>query len=232
MNTERPRDLAARAQRHAALSEVSRLAIVDALTLSDLSPTEVGRMLDLPSNLVAHHLRVLREAGLVTQVRSQGDARRTYLQLVPDALEGLVASPAWTADRVVFVCVHNSARSQLAAALWRQSSDIPAASAGTHPATRVHPGAVAVARRHRLRMLKPRTRQLFDVLSEQDLLIALCDEAHEELAGTTTREVLHWSVPDPVRVGTDEAFESAFEQIAVRVARAVAASTPDREALS
>ena len=45
-------------------------------------PGRSGGCSDLPSNLVAHHLRTLREAGLVTQRRSQGDARRTYLQLV------------------------------------------------------------------------------------------------------------------------------------------------------
>ena len=90
MSTERSTELVTRAQRHAALSDVSRLAIVDALELSDLSPGEVGAMLGLPSNLVAHHVRVLRDAGIVTQVRSQGDARRTYLQLVPDTVDGLV----------------------------------------------------------------------------------------------------------------------------------------------
>jgi protein-tyrosine-phosphatase len=136
------------------------------------------------------------------------------------------------ADRVVFVCLHNSARSQLAAALWRQSSDTPVASAGTHPAAQVHPGAVAVARRHRLPMPRPRTQQLSDVLRDTDLLVAVCDEVHEELAGGTTRQVLHWSVPDPVRVGTEEAFESAYEQIASRVERAVAVNPPGQEAPS
>jgi len=222
MNIERSAALRRRAQQHAALSDVSRLAIVDALVLTDLSPGEVGRLLGAPSNLVAHHLRVLREAGLVTQVRSQGDARRTYLRFAPDAMDGLVISASWTADRVVFVCQHNSARSQLAEALWREVSALPVASAGTHPAARVHPGAVAVARRHHVAMPKPVTRRLADVVNQTDLLIALCDEAHEELTAGTSHQVLHWSVPDPVRVGTDAAFEAAFQQIATRVERAAA----------
>jgi ArsR family transcriptional regulator, arsenate/arsenite/antimonite-responsive transcriptional repressor / arsenate reductase (thioredoxin) len=218
-----------RADRHAALSDVSRLAIVDALALTDLSPGEVGRLLDAPSNLVAHHLRVLREAGLVTQVRSEGDARRTYIQLVPEALGGLIVCTPWTADRVVFVCRHNSARSQLAEALWRQVSDVPVASAGTHPAARVHPGAVAVARRHRLRMPKPKTQSLADVHQASDLLVALCDEAHEELAAGRGGQVLHWSVPDPARVGTDDAFDEAYEQISARVQRAATSNAPTQE---
>jgi ArsR family transcriptional regulator, arsenate/arsenite/antimonite-responsive transcriptional repressor / arsenate reductase (thioredoxin) len=229
MNLEGTSNLQQRAGRHAALSDPSRLAIVDALALTDLSPGEVARMLAAPTNLVAHHVRVLREAGLVTQVRSQGDARRAYLQLVPDALDGLLLSPTWTTDRIVFVCRHNSARSQLGEALWRQVSDVPVASAGTHPAPRVHPGAVAVARRHGLRMSRPRTHDLADVQQPTDLLVALCDEAHEELAAVGGHRVLHWSVPDPVRVGTDEAFEAAYDEIASRVERASALYHPHQE---
>ncbi|MEU0157140.1 low molecular weight phosphatase family protein [Micromonospora fulviviridis] len=52
--------------------------------------------------------------------------------------------------RVVFVCTRNSARSQLAAALWSGRTHIAAASAGTKPATRVPPYAVAVAHRRGL----------------------------------------------------------------------------------
>ena len=49
--------------------------------------------------------------------------------------------------KLLFLCSHNSARSQLAAALWTARTGQPAESAGTHPAARVHRGAVAAARR-------------------------------------------------------------------------------------
>jgi protein-tyrosine-phosphatase len=49
---------------------------------------------------------------------------------------------------VLFVCTHNAARSQLAAALWRRRTDRDALGAGTDPADRVHPYAVAVAADH------------------------------------------------------------------------------------
>jgi ArsR family transcriptional regulator, arsenate/arsenite/antimonite-responsive transcriptional repressor / arsenate reductase (thioredoxin) len=214
------RDLVDRARRHAALADVSRLAIVDALAWTDLSPGEVGRMLGLPSNLVAHHLTVLRAAGLVTQVRSEGDRRRAYLQLTHGAFDGLVTLTPRAAPRVVFVCRHNSARSQLAAALWRRASRVPAASAGTDPADRVHPATLAVARRHRLPVGEPRTRALADVVRPTDLLVSVCDEAYEEMADTGPRRVLHWSVPDPVRAESSGAFEAAYTQIAERVGRA------------
>ena len=82
----------------------------------------------MPSNLLAHHLAVLEQAGLVSRRRSEGDRRRTYLRLVPGAFDPLVRPLSRTARRVLFVCTANSARSHLAAALWRRASEIPAAS--------------------------------------------------------------------------------------------------------
>ena len=60
-------------------------------------------------------------------------------------MAALSPPPVRAVSRVVFVCTHNSARSQLATALWAQRSMVPVASAGTRPAARVHPRAVRVA---------------------------------------------------------------------------------------
>ncbi|ADD43092.1 helix-turn-helix domain-containing protein [Stackebrandtia nassauensis] len=206
-----------RARVHAALGEPVRLRIVDALTLGDVSPQELERLVGMPSNLLAHHLKTLVDAGVVTRSRSEADRRRTYLRLVPEAVAGLQVSPRVVASRVVFVCTRNTARSQLAEALWRQHSQVPAASAGTDPAARVHPKAVAVARRHGLRLPPSGTAHVSDVVVEGDLVIAVCDNAHESMAVEAAR--WHWSVPDPVPVGTDEAFESAFADIDRRIDR-------------
>ncbi|MFG2053250.1 aquaporin [Micromonospora sp. NPDC048930] len=81
-----PSSLAGRARIHAALGDPARLAIVDALTLGDASPGEIAHTLDMPTNLVAHHVKVLTDAGLVAKGRSEGDRRRTYLRLRPEAL--------------------------------------------------------------------------------------------------------------------------------------------------
>ena len=67
-----------------------------------------------------------------------------------------------------------------------------------------------------------RTAHLDVVLQPEDLVVAVCDRAHEEL-GTHAPDRLHWSVPDPVPVGTDEAFEHALELIEDRVGRLAAA---------
>ncbi|MBO0870083.1 MAG: helix-turn-helix domain-containing protein [Micromonosporaceae bacterium] len=216
-NASDPRpDVAARARIHAALGEPARLAIVETLTLGDASPGEIGKALGLPTNLVAHHVKVLTDAGLVVRTRSEGDHRRTYLRLVPETLAALTAAVLPTAPRVVFVCTRNSARSQLAAALWRRRSQVPATSAGTQPADRVHPRAQRVARRHGLNLDRARTAQVADVVGRDDLVIAVCDNAHEQLSAEPR---LHWSVPDPAPADTDAAFEAAYADIAGRIDR-------------
>lgn len=69
---------------------------------------------------------MLAEVGLITRHRSEGDRRRSYVALVRDALDTLTPTGALpAAERVVFVCTHNSARSQLAAAMWNTASPVP-----------------------------------------------------------------------------------------------------------
>jgi len=223
-----PSSLTARARVHAALGDPARLAIVDALTLGDASPGEIGHELGMPTNLVAHHLKVLQDAGLIVRTRSEGDRRRTYLRLEPGVLASLAAPSLRGTGRVVFVCTHNSARSQLAAALWRDRVGGPVASAGTEPAARVHPRAVRVAHRHGLTLDPNGTARVADVVHDDDLVIAVCDNAHEDLTGPV-RPRLHWSVPDPVRVDTDAAFEAAYADLAGRIDRVAPALTGDVE---
>jgi protein-tyrosine-phosphatase len=210
--------LDARARLHAALGEPARLAIVDTLMLGDAAPGEIARSLELPSNLVAHHVEVLIDSGLAVRSRSEGDRRRTYLQLVPGALAALTPPVVAAVPRVVFVCTRNSARSQLAAAYWARRSPIPAASAGTRPARRVHTRAVRVARRHGLSLGAARTAHVSEVVQGDDLVIAVCDNAHEHLAAAGQAR-LHWSVPDPAPADTDATFEAAYADIATRIDR-------------
>ena len=218
-------DLDRRARMHAALGDPVRLAIVESLALADAAPGELSAVYRLPTNLMAHHLGVLEEAGLIHRVRSEGDRRRSYVQLLLDdpAVAALIhPQPAWgPAPRVVFVCTHNSARSQLAAAAWTRISPLPAASAGTHPADRVHPRAVRIGRQHGLHLEHAHTAQLVDVVLPDDLVVTVCDRAHEELPNAlpALRPWLHWAVSDPAPIDTDEAFEAAYQQIKPRIER-------------
>ena len=91
------------------------------------------------------------------------------------------------------------------------------AEVGTHPATRIHPRAVTVGRRHGLDLGATTTADVRDVARPGDLLVAVCDNAHEELPPGQSQ--LHWAVPDPVRVDTEAAFETAYAQITQRVER-------------
>jgi protein-tyrosine-phosphatase len=121
---------------------------------------------------------------------------------------------------VLFVCTHNSARSQLAEALWNRRAGGTAGSAGTHPAAQVHPLAIDVAARHGLDLAAAQTRLLSNTTPIPDLLVTVCDQANEELPpGAVTR--LHWSIPDPAAVGTLAAFEQAFRLLDLRVNRLV-----------
>jgi protein-tyrosine-phosphatase len=214
MNAELMSDLAARVAVHAALADPARLQITDMLAGSDASPSDLQEMLAMPSNLLAHHLHVLEQAGLITRRRSEGDRRRSYLQLVPGALESLAGPPARTAGRVLFVCTANSARSHLAAALWRRSSDLPAASAGTHPAAAIEAGAIAAAQRHHLPLRRLRPRHIGQVRRDGDLVVTVCDRAREELGRTAA---VHWSVPDPVPAGDPASFDAALAELSQRV---------------
>jgi len=216
MNVEQTSDLARRAAVHAALADPARLQITDTLLAGDASPSELAAMLGMPSNLLAHHLHVLEQAGVITRRRSEGDRRRTYLQLNPGPLDLMTNPPARTARRVLFVCTANSARSHLAAALWRRASTVPAASAGTRPAAAIDPGAIAAATRHRLPLPRLRPRHISDVQHDDDLVITVCDLAHEELGRAAA---LHWSVPDPVPAGDPGSFDAALTQLADRVGR-------------
>ncbi len=228
-------DLIRRARVHAALADPTRLRIVDILSLSDASPTELQAVLGVGSNLLAHHVRLLEDNGLVVRHRSQADRRRSYLQLVPTTVEHLLAPTATATPvrRVVFVCTANSARSQLATALWEATSAVPATSAGTHPAEVIASGAVAAARKHGLTLANTRPKHLDAVLRRDDFVVTVCDNAHEELPRSAppstadrlpdeeTKGIgvrrLHWSVPDPVRLGTEDAFDATLDDLARRV---------------
>jgi protein-tyrosine-phosphatase len=117
--------------------------------------------------------------------------------------------------RALFVCSANSARSQLAAALWRDATGVPALSAGTHPAERVHPGAVAAARRAGLDLADSIPHDLATLGELPALVVTVCDRAHEELDPDDTW--LHWSIPDPVPLGTTAGFDRALTELRRRI---------------
>lgn len=200
-----------------ALGDPVRLGVVELLQVQDLSPDALASALEVPGNLLAHHLRILENAEVITRTQSQSDRRRTYVHLEPGSLNGLIPPSELEASRVVFVCTHNSARSVLAEAMWRTVSDVPSASAGTHPAARVNPRARAAATRMGLDLSLESPRRIADVLESDDLIISVCDSVNEDLGAMENRR-LHWSIPDPSATDTDEAFDVALADIGQRIA--------------
>lgn len=210
-----------RAAVHRALGEDVRLGIVDALRLGDRTPSDLAGRLAMPSNLLAHHLDVLEDAGVIQRRTSQGDARRRYVTLVLDDPLAPVGR-ALGVGRVLFVCTRNAARSQLAAALWRQVTRQEAASAGSEPASGVDPLAVEVAAMHGLDLGTPQPRGYQDVGSQFDLVVSVCDRAFEQGVPFDAHH-LHWSVADPAG-GDRTAYADAFDHIRRRIHRLAAAA--------
>ena len=202
-------DIERRAAVHAALGEPARLAIVEALRLSDQSPSELAHWLSMDSNLLAHHLDVLESVGLIERVVSSGDRRRRYVKLTDHSLKDLFPAAPLFAETILFVCTQNSARSQLAAALWNRKSGVRAESAGTHPAAQVHPMAIEVAANHGIDLSDAAPRSLPESLTSSTLVVTVCDRANEEMTPRGQLR-LHWSIPDPTEAGTPEAFLQAW----------------------
>jgi len=206
-----------RVARFAALGDPVRLAIADLLHDDDLSPDTLAEKLQIQGNLLAHHLKILTEVGLVTRTRSQADGRRTYLHLELDGFDDLLpTAPAINTRRVVFVCTENSARSVMAEAIWRGVSTVPVSSAGTDPAFRINPRARTAIRRAGLLLEQTEPRDLDEVLKPSDLIVSVCDGVNEKIVNRCNAR-LHWSIADPARVGNDAAFAQTFDEIRGRV---------------
>jgi arsenate reductase len=106
-------------------------------------------------------------------------------------------------SNVLFICIHNSARSQMAEAWLNQicGDFFAAESAGLEPGM-LNPLVVEAMREVGIDISKKETRAVFDVFKSGKLfsyVITVCDETSAEkcpiFAGVTRR--LHWSFPDP-----------------------------------
>jgi arsenate reductase len=108
--------------------------------------------------------------------------------------------------KVLFICVHNSARSQMAAALLNQRCGkfFQAESAGLEPG-KLNPLAVDVLQEIGIDISRNKTRAVFDVFKSGELfayVITVCDESEAAgcpiFPGVTKR--LHWSFRDPSKL--------------------------------
>ncbi len=126
--------------------------------------------------------------------------------------------------RVVFICLHNAARSQMAEGFARVMAPPGAEvwSAGTEP-TRVHPMAIEVMAEVDVDLGAQSSKRLDQVpWRDADTIVTLCGESDEMCpsVGPLVRTV-HWPLPDPSRAGAADAprvFREVRDEIRWRVA--------------
>jgi arsenate reductase len=118
---------------------------------------------------------------------------------------------------VLFLCTHNSARSQMAEGMLRAygAGSFEAFSAGTE-ATHVRPLAVRAMAELGIDISGQESKTLDRYLNQPfDAVITVCDQANEACpVFFGARKRLHWSFPDPSKAdGTDEQQLSVYRQI-------------------
>jgi len=216
-----------------------RWSLMQALTESDRRVAELVDCIGQPPNLVSYHLKKLRDGAIVSARRSDADGRDVYYTLdlwrvrelyaeAGAALHPVVMDkhdPAKIAlrndlPRVLFLCTHNSARSQMAEGLMRHLAEgrVQVFSAGSHPTT-VHPEAIRTmdALDIDIRSQESAHVSLYEKMPF-DYVVTVCDNARE-VCPTFPGEAktLHWGFSDPADIPDAEERRRAFEQIASRL---------------
>jgi protein-tyrosine-phosphatase/DNA-binding transcriptional ArsR family regulator len=222
------------------LSHTQRWRLLLALAQSDLRVMELIERVAQPQNLVSYHLQRLRKEKLVEVRRSGADSREIYYSLNLDEIHRLYIAAgemlhpalgeaqeddplleALPTLRVLFLCTHNSARSQMAEGILRAvgQGKIEVYSAGTEPA-QVHPLAIRAMDEMKIDLRAHRSKALEEFLDQTfDYIITVCDRAREAcpvFPGDPTQ--IHWSFPDPSAVEGAEAVRfEAFRTTAIQL---------------
>lgn len=210
-----------------------RWQIVQHLARGDYRVQDLAPLLKAAPNLISYHLRQLEQAALVEERQSDADGREVFFHLDPTRLHqlyqeaGSALHPAFARSgeggpparvppvRVLFLCTHNSARSQIAEALLRHHSKgaVEVASAGTQP-TAVHPLTLETLRQAHIPAGQLQAKQVDTLLGQQfTYVVTVCDQAHEICPSFPDAPVhLHWSLPDPLGFPDGPEQRQAFER--------------------
>ena len=214
-----------------------RWNVLRLLASGDYRVNELVAHVEQPMNLVSYHLKKLREDDIVQMRRSEADGRDTYYSLDLDRLRDLyraagralhpsLAAPADQpvrvagSPRVLFVCTHNSARSQMAEGLLRHLSQgrVSVTSAGSEP-TQIHPDAIRTMQALGIDIRGQQSRGLESVTgSAFDYVITVCDRAREICpAFPGEGQQFHWGFADPTRIDDAAQRQQAFAATAQRL---------------
>ncbi|MAU00537.1 MAG: ArsR family transcriptional regulator [Anaerolineaceae bacterium] len=217
-----------------------RWYLLSALAESDRRVQELVTLLQRPQNLISYHLRLLREGQVVKERRSSADGRDVYYSLDLALFQtlyqesGMALHPALACTqpgqaeesevmverpfRILFLCTHNSARSQLAEGILRASGGklVTVFSAGSKPGG-VHPLAIRAADALGFDISQQQSRHMDEFVGQKfDYVITVCDQVREVCPVFPNEpQQIHWSFPDPAAVVGSEADQfAAFVQTA------------------
>jgi len=237
------------------LADESRLSIVRLLALTDLRAGELVEMLHTPQNALSYHLKQLRLLGLLRDRRSSQDGRDVYYSVDIERLDMLYQAvgrtlhpalmPAERDDahrahagqplRMLFLCTHNSARSQLAEGIARYvgGEAVEAYSAGSEPAA-VHPLALEKLAELGIDTSTLRSKSVEEFRGRQfDYVITVCDRVRDACPTFfDDPHQIHWSFADPAAVEGEEgqrrAFETTCRELTTRLRYLLGGSRPGR----
>ncbi|MDP9379386.1 MAG: metalloregulator ArsR/SmtB family transcription factor [Chloroflexota bacterium] len=230
------------------LSDDTRRTIIRLLAFSDMRVGELTERLRVPQNAVSYHLRQLRDLGLLRDRRGGYDARDVYYSVDLDRLRTLYlaagnslhAGLAPTGEehvqressgdhvaqplRILFLCTHNSARSQMAEAIARKlgGDSVEVYSAGSE-VSELHPITVRMLEEWDIDTRGYYSKTLDQFLGQEfDYIITTCDRANEScpvFPGDPKR--IHWSFPDPKQIEDPEqqlrAFQTTRSELCTRI---------------
>lgn len=215
-----------------------RWRILLALSRSDYRVEELVNQIRQPQNLISYHLKRLRLQHLVHERRSTADARDIYYSLdlpqfrqlyfeAGQSLHPALREPVQQTDlqakasssppvRVLFLCTHNSARSQMAEGLLRKlgGDQVEVFSAGSEP-TSIHPMALKAMSRIGIDISQQRSKSLNEFAGQTfDYVVTVCDRVREVCpVFPGDPEQIHWSFPDPTAIeGTRQVRERGFAE--------------------
>jgi ArsR family transcriptional regulator, arsenate/arsenite/antimonite-responsive transcriptional repressor / arsenate reductase (thioredoxin) len=224
-----------------------RWRILLSLAQSDRKVEELVKQIKQPHNVISYHLKLLRRKQLLSEHRSAADGRDIYYSL--DLVRfrtlyfqaGMSLHPALSDPesqprpkevdrkhpklRILFLCTHNSARSQMAEAILRKigSNQVEVFSAGNEPSP-IHPLAINVMSQIGIDISQQKPKHLNQFLDQNfDYIVTVCDRVRESCpVFPGDPEQIHWSFPDPVAIEGDlqtqeKAFSDTASQLRVRI---------------
>ena len=205
-----------------ALANDTRFEIVRILALGERCVCDLEEALALPQNKISYHLGVLRDAGLIAFETRGKNSSYHLVPAAPYGLGGKLLQAACLTElpetyqtnsvcsrervmRVLILCTHNSARSQMAEGIARHLAarhgvSLDVHSAGTE-ATRVKPEAAEVMRELGIDLTGHASKTLFDVPDPWafDYVITVCDSAAENCPNHPARDAAALPVHGPER---------------------------------